>query len=176
MSDEEKEMLPVAEAEEVKEEGLVKSTKKKKKKSKAKKQGIAVKEVDYWNTPVDVDPIAVESNSKEFEKGTLKEYEFWKDQPVPQFSRSIVGVTSRTRDLLVVADEITTKNEPIQASIPVGQVQKEAYALNAVLEWCEVDIFNAGEMDELYTLLNQNYVEDAGCTFRFDYSREFLLW
>lgn len=31
-------------------------------------------------------------------------------------------------------------------------------------------------MDELYDLLNQNYVEDSGCTFRFDYSREFLKW
>ena len=31
-------------------------------------------------------------------------------------------------------------------------------------------------MTELYTLLNENYVEDDDNMFRFDYSREFLLW
>lgn len=31
-------------------------------------------------------------------------------------------------------------------------------------------------MDELYELLTNNYVEDSSCTFRFDYSREFLRW
>ena len=31
-------------------------------------------------------------------------------------------------------------------------------------------------MDEIYTLLNRNYVEDDDNMFRFDYSREFLKW
>lgn len=32
------------------------------------------------------------------------------------------------------------------------------------------------QLRELYTLLNENYVEDDGNMFRFDYSPEFLLW
>ena len=31
-------------------------------------------------------------------------------------------------------------------------------------------------MTELYTLLNENYVEDDDNMFRFDYSTEFLKW
>lgn len=32
------------------------------------------------------------------------------------------------------------------------------------------------QLKELYTLLNENYVEDEESMFRFDYSPEFLLW
>ncbi len=31
-------------------------------------------------------------------------------------------------------------------------------------------------MDQVYTLLVENYVEDDDNMFRFDYSREFLRW
>merc|ERR1712137_9877 len=160
----EQEGAPPAQAEPVVEKAdqpLSKAAKKrqKKKKKQAAIEKVEVTQVDYRSAPIDVDPDAMKSNSKEFEKGTLKEYEFWKDQPVPQFS-----------------DEVSAKNEAIRAAIPVSQVQKEAYPLNSVLEWATLDIFDGAEMNELYDLLNQNYVEDAGCTFRFDYSREFLHW
>merc|ERR1712137_484859 len=160
----EQEGAPPAQAEPVVEKAdqpLSEAAKKrqKKKKKQAAIEKVEVTQVDYWSAPIDVDPDAMKSNSKEFEKGTLKEYEFWKDQPVPQFS-----------------DEVSAKNEAIRAAIPVSQVQKEAYPLNSVLEWATLDIFDGAEMNELYDLLNQNYVEDAGCTFRFDYSREFLHW
>ena len=32
------------------------------------------------------------------------------------------------------------------------------------------------QLKELYTLLNENYVEDDDNMFRFDYSPDFLLW
>ena len=32
------------------------------------------------------------------------------------------------------------------------------------------------DLTELYTLLNENYVEDDDNMFRFDYSKEFLIW
>jgi len=32
------------------------------------------------------------------------------------------------------------------------------------------------QLDELYTLLYENYVEDDDNMFRFDYSRDFLKW
>ena len=36
--------------------------------------------------------------------------------------------------------------------------------------------FSKNQLKELYTLLNENYVEDDDNMFRFDYSPEFLLW
>lgn len=36
--------------------------------------------------------------------------------------------------------------------------------------------FLSNQLKELYTLLNENYVEDDDNMFRFDYSPEFLLW
>jgi hypothetical protein len=32
------------------------------------------------------------------------------------------------------------------------------------------------QLSDLYTLLNENYVEDDDCMFRFDYSKAFLRW
>ena len=36
--------------------------------------------------------------------------------------------------------------------------------------------FSLLQLKELYTLLNENYVEDDDNMFRFDYSPAFLLW
>ena len=43
-------------------------------------------------------------------------------------------------------------------------------------EWSTVDIMDADQLEELYQLLNQNYVEDDDNMFRFDYSKDFLRW
>jgi len=42
--------------------------------------------------------------------------------------------------------------------------------------WSEFDVDAADQMQEVYTLLNENYVEDDDNMFRFDYSPEFLKW
>lgn len=70
-------------------EGLSKAAKKRKRRQAKNKElkDVAVQEIDYWNAPIDVDPEALSSNKQEFEKGTLKEYDFWKGQPVPQFCK-----------------------------------------------------------------------------------------
>jgi glycylpeptide N-tetradecanoyltransferase len=43
-------------------------------------------------------------------------------------------------------------------------------------EWSTVDITAADQLEELYQLLNLNYVEDDDNMFRFDYSKDFLRW
>lgn len=43
-------------------------------------------------------------------------------------------------------------------------------------EWCSIDVNDPVQVEELYNLLNQNYVEDDEAMFRFDYSKEFLQW
>jgi len=44
------------------------------------------------------------------------------------------------------------------------------------LYWCDIDVNKEDELEELYQLLTNNYVEDDDNTYRFDYSREFLQW
>lgn len=44
-----------------------------------------------------------------------------------------------------------------------------------MVSWYLFSIFYF-QLKELYTLLNENYVEDDDNMFRFDYSPEFLQW
>jgi glycylpeptide N-tetradecanoyltransferase len=46
----------------------------------------------------------------------------------------------------------------------------------AGFEWCDIDVNDPVQIEEMYWLLNENYVEDDEGTFRFDYSKEFLRW
>ncbi|VDD75155.1 unnamed protein product [Mesocestoides corti] len=85
-----------------------------------------------------------------------EDYKFWKTQPVP--------------DLEI------TQNEPIEPDVPVSQIRTESYSLPPGFEWCDLDLNSPTELDELYTLLNENYVEDDDHIFRFSYARDFLKW
>ena len=41
-------------------------------------------------------------------------------------------------------------------------------------EWSQLDVTKSEQLEEMYTLLNENYVEDDDNMFRFDYSIPFL--
>lgn len=43
-------------------------------------------------------------------------------------------------------------------------------------EWSVVNVMDEAQREELYSLLANNYVEDDDALFRFDYSKEFLVW
>ena len=43
-------------------------------------------------------------------------------------------------------------------------------------QWSQLDVTSDEILGEIYTLLNENYVEDDDAMFRFDYSRSFLKW
>ena len=58
----------------------------------------------------------------------------------------------------------------------IAEVQAEPYPLPAGFEWYTVDMTDEAQVDEVYNLLVQNYVEDSDAMFRFDYSRDFLKW
>jgi len=57
----------------------------KKKKRRNKKKPIKVREVEGFEGNVSLDQEALAHAKREFEKGLQNEYQFWKDQPVPQF-------------------------------------------------------------------------------------------
>lgn len=90
--------------------------------------------------------------------GNAASHKFWDTQPVPKLTEQID----------------VEKNEPIEG--PKDDVPKEPYPLLSEFVWSEVDADSDAEMQEVYTLLYENYVEDDDNMFRFDYSVEFLRW
>ncbi|UKJ90092.2 glycylpeptide N-tetradecanoyltransferase 1 [Theileria orientalis] len=75
-------------------------------------------------------------------------------------------------------DDVVTSNDcgPINPNQRVEDVRKDPYPLPSGFEWVILDITNEEERTQVYTLLNENYVEDGDSLFRFDYKPEFLLW
>lgn len=92
-----------------------------------------------------------------------KEHKFWSTQPVPQEMHA------------AEVNNLGDHGEPFEIKT-IDDVQKEPYPLIDSFEWSEVDVTNEKQLEEVYRLLNENYVEDNEAMFRFDYSREFLRW
>lgn len=85
-------------------------------------------------------------------------YQFWETQPVPMFN------------------ERPQRSEPIEPDKPPDEVKANPYNLPDGFVWDTLEINDDLILKELYTLLNENYVEDEDSMFRFDYSPQFLRW
>ena len=59
------------------------------------------------------------------------------------------------------------KNGPIEEDKPQSEVRQEPFSLIKGFEWSNVDLNDEKEQQELYQLLNENYVEDDDNMFRF---------
>jgi len=133
---------------------------------------LSIKEKASQNTPESVENASVEEKQafinsqieafKNKMKGpggmSQKDWAFWNTQPVPKFD-----------------EEITDEDiGPIEGAR--DNVRNDPYTLPKGFEWDTINIDNKSELEELYNLLNENYVEDDDNMFRFDYSPEFLLW
>src|SRR3989338_2991978 len=95
-----------------------------------------------------------------------KDHQFWKTQPVPQVQAAPTVKEELKKKKFVASDftgaEIETKT--------VDQVQQEPYPVASILEWFTPDIVgNKADLDAVYHLLYENYVEDDDAMFRFDY-------
>ncbi|ORY31759.1 Myristoyl-CoA:protein N-myristoyltransferase, N-terminal domain-domain-containing protein [Naematelia encephala] len=93
----------------------------------------------------------------------LGEHKFWKTQPVPQLLNALTGPTE-------------IKEGPIDPPKTPADVRQEPGQLPSGFEWSLIDITNEEQCKEVYILLSENYVEDDDAMFRFNYSKEFLLW
>lgn len=87
-----------------------------------------------------------------------KPFKFWSTQPVPKF------------------DEVIEHNEPIEPNKTISEIRADPYALPDGFKWDTMTLDDPLVLTELYTLLNENYVEDDDAMFRFDYQPEFLKW
>ncbi|KAJ6637006.1 Glycylpeptide N-tetradecanoyltransferase [Pseudolycoriella hygida] len=97
-------------------------------------------------------------SAKTSEEAMNKSYKFWSTQPVPKL------------------DEKVHENEAIEANKPISEIRPEPYALPDGFKWETLNLDEPLILTELYTLLNENYVEDDDAMFRFDYQPEFLKW
>ena len=77
---------------------------------------------------------------------------------------------------------MATENAQISGSGPIDvlksvvEVKADEYNMPPGFVWCDIDITNEIQLQEVYNLLNENYVEDDDNMFRFDYSKDFLRW
>ena len=94
-----------------------------------------------------------EKNTKD-----MASYKFWQTQPVVRFD-----------------DKGDDQDGPIK-EIDVDKVPKEPDQLLEGFEWATLDLENENELQELYDLLTDHYVEDTSAMFRFNYSISFLNW
>lgn len=88
-------------------------------------------------------------------------HDFWHNQPVPKIGEKI-------EDPSLLDTEIQTKT--------LDQVSQESLPLPPGYNWADLDMNSDAEIQELYDLLTNNYVEDEDAYFRFDYSVAFLRW
>ncbi|XP_030076511.1 glycylpeptide N-tetradecanoyltransferase 1 isoform X1 [Microcaecilia unicolor] len=146
--------------------------KKKKKKQKRKKEKGSDKLDSGQDHPVKVNALPAEriqeiqkaielfsvgqGPAKTMEEATKRSYQFWDTQPVPKLG------------------EVVNTHGPIEPD--KDSIRQEPYTLPPGFTWDALDLGDRAVLKELYTLLNENYVEDDDNMFRFDYSSEFLLW
>ncbi|XP_077025448.1 glycylpeptide N-tetradecanoyltransferase 2 isoform X3 [Tamandua tetradactyla] len=99
---------------------------------------------------------ACQGPARSLEDAAGHRYQFWDTQPVPKLN------------------EVVTSHGAIEPD--KDNVRQEPYSLPQGFMWDTLDLSISEVLKELYTLLNENYVEDDDNMFRFDYSPEFLLW
>lgn len=97
-------------------------------------------------------------NSSSRSSDKSKVHKFWDTQPVPRLGQQ------------------TEENDCIEPNKPSAELRQEPYNMPPGFEWSTLDVQSTDQLEEMYTLLNENYVEDDDNMFRFDYSIPFLQW
>lgn len=90
---------------------------------------------------------------------SMTEYKFWKTQPVPSFDDKHAEITEG----------------PIEHKT-LENVRNEPYPIHSSFEWVTLDLESDNDLDQLYELLYEHYVEDVDAVFRFAYSKHFFDW
>jgi glycylpeptide N-tetradecanoyltransferase len=94
---------------------------------------------------------------------------FWDTQPM--FIQDKVNAAEKNEG----AEEFTL-HAPIVPNKPASEIRQEPYNMPRGFSWSDIDIMDQTERNQVYDLLNRNYVEDDDQMFRFDYSLDFLEW
>lgn len=129
-------------------------------KEKKEKKPIDEKDIELFTSYMQCFKNRNAQNIKYDERFTelIKERKFWDTQPVPKPS------------------EITADNFGPLETKKIEDIPVEPIKLPENFTWQEIDLETAKDIDEVYQLLYENYVEDDDGYFRFNYSKEFLKW
>ncbi|KAF2863340.1 N-myristoyl transferase [Piedraia hortae CBS 480.64] len=101
-----------------------------------------------------------------------EDYKFWNTQPVPKFKEpNLLQTTDGSNGAQSLPEGAILPDAVCKASI-----KPQPEKLVDGFEWCEVNLESSEEMQELYDLLYNHYVEDTDGSFRFNYSTRFLAW
>ena len=95
---------------------------------------------------------------------------FWDTQPMPHERAGKLTKKEQQEQVEVI------ESAAIQPNKTREEIRQDPYNMPKGFEWCVVDILDEVKRMEVYKLLNENYVEDNDCMFRFDYSPDFLVW
>lgn len=88
-----------------------------------------------------------------------RKHEFWNTQPVIQ-----------------AGEENPKTVGPLAPPRSVRDISSEPLVLPSTFEWWSPDFSREEDLEAVYVLLKDNYVEDRSSTFRFNYSIDFLRW
>lgn len=91
-------------------------------------------------------------------KKDMASHTFWRTQPVPSFEEA--G---------------PVEDGPIKM-IEIDKVEKEPSQMYPGFEWVTMDLSDENQLEEVYDLLSNHYVEDDEAMFRFKYSSSFINW
>uniref|UniRef100_A0A1A8F033 Glycylpeptide N-tetradecanoyltransferase n=1 Tax=Nothobranchius korthausae TaxID=1143690 RepID=A0A1A8F033_9TELE len=119
-----------------------------------KNPGLPIHNMQYFQRAMEL--LSCQGPARSIDEAAKHKYQFWDTQPVPKLN------------------EVVTTHGPIEAD--KENIRQEPYSLPQGFMWDTLDLGNADVLKELYTLLNENYVEDDYNMFRFDYSPSFLRW
>lgn len=78
--------------------------------------------------------------------------------------------------IIFILGETIVNDGPIEEDKTIDQIRKEPFTLPDGFQWDTLSLDDPFVLKELYTLLNENYVEDEDSMFRFDYQPYFLKW
>ncbi|KAG7904340.1 hypothetical protein KL935_000479 [Ogataea polymorpha] len=102
--------------------------------------------------------LAMGEELTEKQRKDMKDYKFWKTQPVSKF------------------DEKIDKEGPIDSVKTPADIPDTPSPLLNDFEWVTIDLNKEDEMKQVESLLYEHYVEDQDATFRFAYSARFFEW
>ncbi|GAB7338467.1 hypothetical protein MBLNU457_4749t1 [Dothideomycetes sp. NU457] len=106
----------------------------------------------------------------------MASYKFWSTQPVPRFDEKAEASSSASQEVSKISGEKKPSREgPIQIVDPAKVPQKPSPLVEG-FEWCEMDLLDETELEEVRDLLTHHYVEDNEAMFRFNYSFDTLNW
>jgi glycylpeptide N-tetradecanoyltransferase len=91
-------------------------------------------------------------------EASSKPHKFWDTQPMKKLSEEV------------------TEFGPIDPPKTPEDVRQTPYTLPKGFEWVTMDVLDEAQIQDIYKLLTENYVEDDDAMFRFDYSVPFLQW